>query len=206
MTHIFISYEHRSSDFVRVLSANLEDPENGGYETWWDQNITGGQEWRKEIDEAIRTAFVMIIIMTPEARLSEYVTYEWALAIGLGIPVIPILYGETELHPRLEIHQYFDFTDVRIRPWKNLYTRLRNIAAGDLSGEPTLNGDSDDDAETLYHRRLVEVLGEMYYSGLINMRTLSMFLTRDLITTGDLKLLREAAENRTMPQNDTYHG
>lgn len=58
--------------------------------------------------------------MSPEARASEYVTYEWAYALGAGISVIPILYKQTELHPRLAALQYLDFTSFNHRPWDEL--------------------------------------------------------------------------------------
>jgi hypothetical protein len=32
--------------------------------------------------------------MTPDAKASEYVTYEWAFAWGAGVRVIPIMYKE----------------------------------------------------------------------------------------------------------------
>ncbi len=58
--------------------------------------------------------------MSPEARSSEYVTYEWAFAYGIGLKIIPILYKDTKLHPRLEALQYLDFTSRTSRPWDAL--------------------------------------------------------------------------------------
>ena len=62
--------------------------------------------------------------MTPAAKASEYVTYEWAFAWGAGIKVIPILLKETELHPRLETLQNLDFTNRNARPWDALIELL----------------------------------------------------------------------------------
>jgi hypothetical protein len=67
--------------------------------------------------------------MTPEAKASEYVTYEWAFAWGAGIKVIPVLLKRTELHPRLESLQYLDFTNRTARPWDALIELLGEAEA-----------------------------------------------------------------------------
>ncbi len=64
--------------------------------------------------------------MSPDAKASEYVTYEWAFAWGCGIKVIPVMYRKTELHPRLGALQYLDFTG-RIRPWDSLMKTLKTV-------------------------------------------------------------------------------
>ena len=114
MNHIFISHSHEDIDFAENLHSRLTQ---AGFTVWRDTGIRGGEDWRREIDEAIKGAFVLIVMMTPEAKASEYVTYEWAFAWGAGVKVIPILLKTTELHPRLESLQYLDFTN-------------RNAAAG----------------------------------------------------------------------------
>jgi hypothetical protein len=64
--------------------------------------------------------------MTPDARISEYVTYEWAFAWGYGKKVIPIMLRQTTLHPRLATLQYLDFTNRIARPWSRLFEVLAN--------------------------------------------------------------------------------
>src|SRR2546428_9488081 len=106
MRHVFISYQHNDGDFAENLISRIEKV---GLETWVDNDhLQAGEDWRTEIDQAIKDAFALIVIMTPEARSSEYVTYEWAFAWGAGVKVIPILYKETKLHPRLEALQYLN--------------------------------------------------------------------------------------------------
>jgi hypothetical protein len=63
--------------------------------------------------------------MSPEARESEYVIYEWAFAYGSKVPLIPIMLRETPLHPRLAALQYLDFTNRRARPWDRLFSNVR---------------------------------------------------------------------------------
>src|ERR1700676_301518 len=93
--HIFISYHHNDAEFAKKLIKRVE---SDGYETWLDNSrLHGGADWRETIDIAIRNAFVLIVIMTPDAKASDYVTYEWAYAWGARIKVIPVLYKHTDL-------------------------------------------------------------------------------------------------------------
>ncbi|MEI7695461.1 MAG: toll/interleukin-1 receptor domain-containing protein [Chlorobium sp.] len=121
MNHVFISHSHADSDFAEILDNKVTE---GGFTVWRDVVIHGGADWRKEIDLAIKDAFALIVIMTPEAKASEYVTYEWAFAWGAGVKVIPIMLRKTESHPRLEALQYLDFTNRIARPWDSLLKLL----------------------------------------------------------------------------------
>jgi len=105
MQHVFISYKNEELDFAENVISRLE---KAGFATWADSNIGAGEEWRTAIDLAIKDAFALVVIMTPAAKASEYITYEWAYAWGSGIKVIPILLRPTSLHPRLEALQHLD--------------------------------------------------------------------------------------------------
>jgi len=85
------------------------------------------------IDLAIKNAFALVVIMTPEAKASEYVTYEWAFAWGVGIRVIPIMLRSTQLHPRLDALQYLDFTNVKSRPWDKLIEEVKAASKAPLT-------------------------------------------------------------------------
>ncbi len=124
--HIFISYKHEDSDFAEVLINKLE---KAGFKTWVDSDqLHIGEDWRTGIDEAIKNAFALIVIMSPEAKASEYVTYEWAFAWGAGIKVLPVLHKDTPLHPRLEALQHLNFTNRTTRPWNTLLNTVQKIA------------------------------------------------------------------------------
>lgn len=125
MTHVFISCARVDSDFALLLKNNLEQ---SGFHVWLDlDRLQPGFDWRQEIDNGIRMAFALIVVITPESKLSEYVTYEWAFALGVGVKVVPLLLEPTSPHPRLEILQYIDFTNRTSRPWDKLVNRLKDI-------------------------------------------------------------------------------
>lgn len=123
--HIFISYQHDDVDFVGAMMLQLE---RAGIHGWIDsEHLRAGDDWRQGIDDAIRNSSALIVVMTPAAKASEYVTYEWAYGWGAGKKVIPILLKTTSLHPRLEALQYLDFTNNKHRPWERLVQRLKEI-------------------------------------------------------------------------------
>lgn len=127
MSHIFISYSQADSDFSEILHNKLEQ---NGFTIWRDvAGLRAGDEWRKGIDEAIRQASALIVVMTPEAKASEYVTYEWAFAWGAGVKLIPLLLKQTELHPRLGSLQHLEFMHRQARPWAALIELLKGAEA-----------------------------------------------------------------------------
>jgi HEAT repeat protein len=125
MSHVFICYHHGDGDFAEILRSKIEA---AGFATWMDDRLRVGEDWRQKIEQAIKGAFALIVVITPEAEASEYVTYEWACALGAGVKVIPVLLKPTECHPRLEALQYLDFSNHRARPWEKLIEVLQEAA------------------------------------------------------------------------------
>ncbi len=120
----FISYAHEDGDFAELLQLRIEKE---GYKAWRDiDKLVVGVDWRHEIDQNIKESMALIVILSPSSKESEYVTYEWAFAWGVGVPVIPIMLRPTPLHPRLESLQFLDFTNQGSRPWAKLITALEN--------------------------------------------------------------------------------
>lgn len=70
---IFISYARadklRASDLYSVLK-------DGGYDVWWDQNIPGGARYQSEIEAALKTADLIIILWSENANDSDWVKDE----------------------------------------------------------------------------------------------------------------------------------
>lgn len=128
MAHIFISYSHNDFEFAENLELRLQKE---GFETWMDEErLTAGEDWREEIDIAIKDSFALLLVLTPKALESRYVTYEWSFAWGNGKKVIPLLLNQVDddkLHPRLDRRQHLDFTTRKGRPWSKLFQRLKEL-------------------------------------------------------------------------------
>jgi len=125
MAHVFISYAHEDQDFAEVVQAKLE---KAGHTVALDLDLLhAGDDWGDKLDAAIRDAHALVLVLSAESRKSEYVTFEWAFALGAGVRVIPIEYGGTELHPRLRVLQKLDFTN-KARPWDKLLVEVAKAA------------------------------------------------------------------------------
>lgn len=123
--HVFISYKHDDKEFADILIRQIQ---NAGFKLWIDtEQIRAGENWREAINYAIRDAFALVLVMTPETKSSEYVTYEWAFAQGAGVKIIPVMLRLCQIHPQLDMLQYLDFTDRTKAPWDRLFQRLYEI-------------------------------------------------------------------------------
>lgn len=119
---VFISYSRTDGDFAEVLRRRLED---AGFDTWVDlDDLRAGDAWGEAIDGAIRGSVALVVILTPASRGSDYVSYEWAFALGAEVPVIPLLLQPTPLPPRMAAIQHLDFTRREDRPWESLMAAL----------------------------------------------------------------------------------
>jgi len=125
MAKVFISYHRDDADFAELLQGRLQ---KAGHDTAMDVEIlNAGDDWRDKLDQTIKDSHVLVVIMTPQAGASAYVSYEWAFAMGAGLTIIPLALEASDFHPRLEILQYLDFTN-KARPWSALITEVDKAA------------------------------------------------------------------------------
>jgi len=135
--HVFISYRGEDGEFVADLTRQLE---GASFKVWLENErlrTEGG--WRESSDQAIRAAFALIVVMSPAARTSEQITYEWTFALGVGARVIVVLCQPTGLPPRLAALPVLDFTDPAGRPWGRLIKLLNDAYEGQRRS-PLLGG------------------------------------------------------------------
>ncbi len=75
MAKVFISYSHQDSGRVRPLAQALE---GAGHTVWWDQHITGGDQFAHVIEQALDSAGVVVVVWTEASCLSSWVRDEAA--------------------------------------------------------------------------------------------------------------------------------
>lgn len=106
---VFINYAAVDQEKAAKLSDQLE---KAGYQVWMDRkNLEGSDNWKREIDRALRNSFVMVSVLTPNsvAPDREWVHYEQRQALELFLPIVPLLYEPCELPERLVRINYIDF-------------------------------------------------------------------------------------------------
>src|SRR5215472_13827603 len=105
--NIFISYAHADSAFVDRLEADLQKQ---GFDPWVDrQRLKGGQRWRRELQDAVKRAQVLLLVLSPDAITSENVQIEYDYVLELGNVVIPLYYRQCEVPMELRAIQWIDF-------------------------------------------------------------------------------------------------
>jgi len=94
MTHVFVSYKRESLDVVEKLVNELKRH----HYVWFDQTgIPGGTEWEQMINNALDAASALVLMVTPAALESEWVTYEYQTALKKNVLVIPFILETTTL-------------------------------------------------------------------------------------------------------------
>jgi len=109
MSHIFISYSKQNIDFARHLRKLLQDQ---GFSVWMDETQLGASErWWSSIESNIKSASAFIVIMSLEARESDWVEREILVAEDRRYrkPIFPVLLSG-EQWSRLANIQFEDMT------------------------------------------------------------------------------------------------
>lgn len=87
--HIFLSYSRAD---VSVMNRVRNVLENHAIAVWTDEGLTPGTEsWKTTIEEAIRSATGMVVILSPHSYKSKWVKRELGYAIAQGVRIFPIL-------------------------------------------------------------------------------------------------------------------
>lgn len=97
MSHIFVSYAHTDKTYLDQFVAWSRENGFAERELWYDQHIEGGNNWRDEIASALDEAFAVVVIVTTNSVKSLYCTFEWAYALGQGIPVLPLVFDNISI-------------------------------------------------------------------------------------------------------------
>ncbi len=70
---IFLSYGRADSEQARSIAAALEKT---GHSVWWDKHIGGGTQYAKEIEQALNSADVVVVLWSPSSVDSAWVRDE----------------------------------------------------------------------------------------------------------------------------------
>lgn len=88
---IFVSYSSHNRPAVKALVADLASL---GHETWFDQELSGGQVWWDTILSNLRDCDLFIFALTGHALKSGPCKLEYTYAYELGKPILPVLLSD----------------------------------------------------------------------------------------------------------------
>ncbi|KAK3578169.1 hypothetical protein CHS0354_011693 [Potamilus streckersoni] len=128
--HVFFSYCSLDIQFVKETVERLEK-DHGFVCCEYDRDNTPGTPLLNFAEEAIRTAFKTVVVMTEDAFQSGFVLHEIDMAIIQGFNekrkcVVPVLLKDCEIPYRLSILNYVDARDTSRRDtwWPKLLMEL----------------------------------------------------------------------------------
>ena len=111
MSKVFISYSHADSGYLSGLKRHLRSLE-GTIEFWDDSKIAAGMKWREEIEKALATARVAVLLISADFFNSKFimnnelpVLLKSAEANGLVILSVILKPCLFELHPQISRFQ-----------------------------------------------------------------------------------------------------
>jgi hypothetical protein len=105
MPRIFVSYRHgdenERDEAIKILNSL-------SYDSFYDEDIRGGEAWRKTIESELEGAKACVVVVTDNIFESKWVLFEVGFAIGFGIEVIPWCPKPVEPSKRATGEQLYD--------------------------------------------------------------------------------------------------
>ena len=98
--YIFVCYAHEDSAIVYPEIQWLHEQ---GVKIWYDEGISAGRIWRKEIAEAIQGASKFLYYVSKAALASDHCNREVDYALDKAFDVVPVYLEETQLTPELDL-------------------------------------------------------------------------------------------------------
>lgn len=129
MASVFISYSKLDEKYAIQIIQALGNK----FECWAAvQSLQGGIKWSNAIDEALNQVDVVVVVVTPNSVISQWVTYEWAYALGQKKPVLPLQFDyvdehKTRIHDKLKEIQIEPFIDPKSSHWIKLEQILQQL-------------------------------------------------------------------------------
>ena len=127
MPRVFLSYSRSELGHVRTLAQHLR---TGGYDFWFDQELSGGQHWWNEVLRQIFECDVFVAVISEHSLRSNACKLELQYAVTLGKPLLPIMVEQVSprfLTPELGQVQIVDYRTPTLDSALRLMAALRAL-------------------------------------------------------------------------------
>jgi hypothetical protein len=84
---LFLSYARKDQTHIGPLAQGLRF---AGHDPWFDESLSGGEEWWRAILKRIRSSDVFVAVVSQASLASTACTREREYAVRLGKPILPV--------------------------------------------------------------------------------------------------------------------
>ena len=151
---VFLSYSRHDSEFMLLIRDEIQ---NAGFTVWNDESelVPGTPSWQRAIEDNLNRARCLVVILSPDAKASEWVGIEIGYAKLIGLNVFPILYRGVPLDsvPIALINtQWMNLHEENLHEIgeslipaleQSIFAEHRHIASDLISGSVTANEPND---------------------------------------------------------------
>jgi hypothetical protein len=130
--HAFISYSREDQEYVDQLVTLLRDR---GAEVWLDRETDYGARWANVVEQQVRSAAVVIVVMTPASEASVWVEREVLVAEQKAMVILPLLLSGKRWFRLLNYHDE-DVTSAAL-PTDRFVARVVDLAPAQSARAPT---------------------------------------------------------------------
>ena len=142
MANIFLSYDREDAARARSVAAVLE---KAGHSVWWDRHITGGAQYSKEIEAALKLADAVVVLWSRRSVDSAWVRDEAAAGRDTN-RLVPVRLDSTE--PPMGFRQYQTIDLASGRLGRSARAALLGAIDGLAAAGSNAGARSDDDRQT----------------------------------------------------------
>ncbi len=131
---IFFSYARADQEFALKLAQDLRAKD---IDLWVDQlDIGPGVRWDSAIEDALKAASTLLLVLSPASVVSDNVLDEVGYALDHGKSIVPVLFQECDVPLRLRRLQRIDFTRDHAAAMARCLGELRRLVADGKVSDP----------------------------------------------------------------------
>ncbi len=111
-TKIFVSYSHAEAEWLKRLQVHLKPLERAGIIAWWDDTrILPSMVWRDEIEKALATAHIGVLLVSADFVASDFIANHelpdlLAAAQDRGLTILSLIVGPSRFKRMPELSRF----------------------------------------------------------------------------------------------------
>jgi len=122
---VFISFAHKDEEWGRALKTALD---NIAVSSWTDQEIRAGENWMAEMESALDSSSVFVLLISPDFMASDWAKIEIGVALTRSrhsdVKIVPVVVKPSDVP---EAIQRLEAIDARFVKPPEAALRIREV-------------------------------------------------------------------------------